>query len=410
MLKNILYKKLTSGALQLAVIISFIVVLLCSFFIFYLNISSSFIDKEQLLLRQIRNTNSLINESLCALSLENKSLVELYNNQDSIKLDIQPWGAYKIIQAQTFGSVPIKQSFLIGNSPDTLTALYVLNDEQYLALGGNTVIKGTLYAPKLGVRAQMVGNKGFSGKYGIVEESKKELPALSSEFVEQIQQYYKLLQSFSSPVILVKDSLVNSFFEETIVLANSEFIPSYMRGNIILVDDSKIELTATMNCKDIICVAPFIKVEDGFKGNVQLFATDSIIIESGAKLAQASFLAVINNDMQYNDKLHITIEKNARICGGIYFKAPQYYKNYSGIILDEDATCIGEVYSENAICNKGRICGSAYAKQFYSPVRNGIKVNMLFNSKFAAVPSNLHYVSPVLIERNASWNKIRKLY
>lgn len=412
-LKNYAFfsKKLPSGALQLAVIISFIVILLCSFFISYLFLTSKIVDREQLLIRKLHNTNSFINKTLLSLSVQSKSDVTWYNEQDSIDYTIKNWGAYKLITAEVQGAISVQQAFILGIEPDTLVSLYLVNDDEYLAVSGNTKIKGISYLPRLGIRPKMIGNIGFSGKLDTIAKSTKELPKIHSEFEEQLVSLYSLLENIETSNIEIGDSLTNSFFKETQVLYNPTRLPNYMRGNIIIVDESRLELTSRHNCKDVILVAPVIYVRSGFHGNVQLFATDSIIIEPNTFLEQPSFLALYRESMDRQEQApRIWIKRNAKICGGIFFKAPRFYKHYPRISVEKGAECVGNIYSENFVENKGSICGTVYTNAFYANFTRGMYKNCVMDAQFAPIQSYLNFVSPIFIDENFKWKKIKKLY
>ena len=408
-IRSLFTKKLPSGALQLAVIISFIVILMCSFFIMQLYMSSRFVDEGQILTRKIHNTSSVITKTLAKLSLQNEDFIEVYN-KDSVHVQVKHWGVFKIIAAEINGRYPVKQSYILGIVPDTSKAIYVANDDQYLAIAGKSIVKGKAFVPRLGIRPEYIGSIGFTGTFGKIEKSDKDLPKVNEEFEKQIIALYNLLKQPLGVNKDYTDSLCRSFFDSTIIIQNPEYISPYIRGNIVIIDNRSIELDYKNDCKDIICIAPYIRIKSGFKGSLQAFATDSIIIDSDVILENPSFLCVYRDELDRLVTPKIIIKEKAKVAGGIYFQVPELYKNYARVTIKEKAQVYGTIYSLNFVENQGEVFGTIYTKYFFAKTTRGVYKNMLYDGSIIPSKRPMYFLSTGMLKDETGWKKLKKLY
>ncbi|MFW5852301.1 MAG: hypothetical protein ACOCWB_08760 [Bacteroidota bacterium] len=408
-----LSQKTYSGALQLAVIISFIAIVITSFFILYIYLSSRIIDKESILLRQLYNTNSFLTEKIASSSLTPENGVEWFLEQDSIHWKTEYWGAHLIISAHTNNSIPVKQVYCLGKQIDTTYTVYVYDNNEYLAVSGNTIIEGNVSAPRLGIQPQMVGNTGFSGTYGTIQKSDKQLPDISEQILKQIVTYNALESNtgLSMESHTDSDSLCNSFFNEPVTLYNPMTVPSYIRGKVRIVSDTKIDIYHDHNWNDIICIAPVVHIHAGFKGALQIFARDSIIVDSHVELQQSSFLSLYREDLSRDITPIIRINQFSHICGAIYLNVPQFYRHYPRIVINKIASIHGEIFSQNYVENNGVIIGNVHTKSFYTKLSQGIYTNCLYNARFMRGNSQkTALLTPALLPNSEIWQIQTKLY
>lgn len=406
---SICTSKLSSGALQLAVIISFIVIVLCSFFIMQLYLSSRFVDEGQRITRKIHSTQSAITATLAKLSLSPSHEVLVYNN-DSVDVTVSQWGLFFMIQAQIKGQFPIKQAYLLGMEPDTSVSLFVANDEQYLGITGTSIIQAKAYVPRLGIRPEYIGSTGFSGTFGKTEKSTSELPEFTHATRKQIEELYALLHRPLGYTQEFNDSICQSFFDSTVIIENPEYIGRYMRGNIIMISDKSIELSHVHNCKDIICIAPYIRIKSGFKGALQLFATDSIVIDSDVILENPSVVCLYTQKMQSKETPKIILSDRSIVAGTIFFYAPDMYKNYARIEIQNDAIVYGTIISHNYVEHYGNVYGSIYTKYFFTKNSRGIYKNLLTNGSIKRIEKPEYFLATQAGNEQKRWKQFKKLY
>src|SRR5690606_12628712 len=123
------------------------------------------------------------------------------------------------------------------------------------------------------------------------------------EFFEQI----KYPKSDFSVLTPYKDSLyINSFHNviEPLHTTSQDLKSKSIKGNYIFISKDTINIDKSSYLEDVILVAPVIRIEDGFVGNLQAFASKTIEIGSNVMLNYPSFLCV-KYDSIHNSNISI---------------------------------------------------------------------------------------------------------
>lgn len=401
---------LHAGALQLALIISFVVVVVCAFFMYYLFLSSRIIDKDNELIRKIHSAESVLQEACASLSFSETESYHIINS-DSVLLTTKYWGLYPIITAHVPGGLPVSLAYMAGYKPDTSYALYVANDERYLSVSGKATIQGHSYVPRLGIRPEVIGNVGYTGSYGTQSESNTQLPEVSFDIAAHIQSYFNLLQGVTSPSLETGDSLCCSFFEPTKIVVVDDFLPSYMRGNCIIMHPEKITIEQFHNCKDVIFIAPYIHIASGFRGSLQAFATDSIHVSPHVVLEQASVLCLFRENIDRNGPTpRIHIQGNAIVCGAMYINAPSLYRAYPRITIDEHATVYGDIYSHNYVELYGTVYGTVFTQNLFTQTSRGAYSNLILHGTILSEQRPQCFLSSAIHPYATQRRLLKKLY
>jgi hypothetical protein len=178
----------------------------------------------------------------------------------------------------------------------------------------------------------------------------------------------------------------------------------------MLISNKSIELTHTHNCKDIICIAPYIRIKSGFKGAVQLFATDSIVIDSDVILENPSVVCVYNQNMNPQQIAKVVLSDRSIVVGTIFFKAPEMYKNYSRIEIQNGATVYGTVISHNYVENYGTVNGSIYTKNLFAKNSRGVYRNLIIDGSIQPIAEPEIFLSLMQNETVQQWKRVKKMY
>ena len=399
MKSGIFHTKIKAGALQYTIFISVVIALLIFAFI-----SLSFVHQKQRIkttyFQEVINTTNQSFEYLNHHKIPYKQQTPLpsFNpTKTSTTTYKTHWGIFDKITITTNKK---KESFtktaLLAGSPLQRTALYIEDQNQPLVLVGNTHIEGTTYLPKQGVKRGTIAGHSYTGSqliYGNIATSTNKLPQLqNSEYLRtfiknppinyknnhtELQENTKQVYPFSKPT-----QLINS--QNTIDLRFTTLI-----GNIIIHSDKKIVVHATATLKDVILIAPEIKIAEKTIGNFQALATQQITVGKNCKLSYPTALILLEKQTPqselpiHNPENHqIYIDKNNQIKGVIAYITKNTTNNYTPqIIIEENTTITGEVYCNQNLEHKGIVKGSIYTKAFVANQFGSVYKNHLYNSK-----------------------------
>lgn len=393
-----------AGALYYAIFISFIVALLGGFFIMSIWMHHAHITNiltSQRLERNVHSAILLVQEVPGVVSGNRPVEIDLFNDgNDIVTLTINQWGGYCMFKASAKGKFTQRTAIALCGKDifeNEKIALYLADKEQSLSLSGNTSIKGDCFLPKQGLRRAYIEGISFSGKNltdGKIGNSKSQLPLISDNLITSNLQYFnnRLCPSDSQVdinILFKSDTLKNSFFEKTLVLHSKQWITlsdKVIQGNIRIISSKGVTIGSSLKSNDIIVYAPKIEVEKGFAGNLQMFATDTIMIKDEVRLLFPSFIAITETQ---NLKALINIGKRSEIAGDVLLSVNgSPGNNKAECDINEDAVITGRVYCEGRMELKGSVNGTVYTNGFVLRTQNSIYENHLLNAtiNFNALP------------------------
>jgi hypothetical protein len=105
-----------------------------------------------------------------------------------------------------------------------------------------------------------------------------------------------------------------------------------------------------------------IIVEDGFCGEVQLFAQDSLVIGEDCNLRFPSVACLSSNNVS---NLHMEIGEFSSIEGTVLVYQAQLAAQKPFLAVEEGVLIVGQVYHQGKINLLGAIHGSLYCETFY---------------------------------------------
>lgn len=282
---------------------------------------------------------------------------------DSIPSEItreeRDWGLYKIVTITAVES-QLKQTRLMGQRNNLDYTLYYPAQNGILNLSGNTNIEGKIRVPKNGVAYSQMNSEFFSGEQlspiQFAGSTDSIIPSIAEKQVER-------LFSYTSGDEFPPDPITNSFRDSTAIYVynNNLLALCEIQGNVILLA-SHLYIDKSSNLKDIIIVGNHITVGSGFKGTVQLFARDSLIIEEQVELKYPS--GIYSNS-------YLELNKNSSIDGYAIVATPVKKKrtilyNYKQAVT---ARVRGMLYVKGIAQLQGIINGVAIISRanYYAP-------------------------------------------
>ena len=388
-----------ASSLFYAIVISLIIAIVTSSLILFAYLSriefENFAMDQRLNLNADSGLNLLTSQQTLVEAGQSKS-IDLYGTgEDSVFLSRKSWGAYEIaISKASFKNIKITRIAQIGYYPDSssLYSLYLADQDKPLSLCGKTIVKGTAYLSKAGVKRAYIEGQSFIGNTlinGQIKPSERTLPSFNKELMAHIQSMFskKMLSDNDSIIMLQRelsgDSISNSFNDRSLVLtsANSITISNGLyEGNVAIISNKQITVEASAILKDVILAAPRIIIKDNFKGNFQAFASDSIIVKKNVSLYYPSVLAVVMGVNSPNVSA-VVLNENDTLLGNIFaFKDDAYVLKQAGIVIPQKAVVVGQLYSNGYIDVKGTIKGSLMSNKILLVTPSSVYENHLLNA------------------------------
>lgn len=355
---------LKAGSLFYALILMLLIGVVLSVLI--LNSSTDKLIKTKL---ELENELIDFNGSSIAYALANytkldstEQIEKPFSNAFKFSVKKEKWGFLDLLYCNSFyRKDTIKKIAIIGSNKTDKLALYLADFNKPLYLL-NTKIKGDCKLPRVGISRLHINNRQYKKNVilGNISNSKKELPKINKAYQ---------IPSYSSDKIAYKDikhnsKLINKFNQPTKVIYLDKSIDIKnieISGKFILKSFDSICIKKTAILNDVIIQSPKIYIENGFKGNVQLFATKQIQIGENVTLELPSILHLMN---ETRDDVKIDIGENSKLYGNILFYGKTEHITTNYLSINKNARIIGTIYCQGTTELKGKIYGTIYTNKF----------------------------------------------
>nr|WP_199157672.1 hypothetical protein [Pedobacter sp. ASV2] len=408
--------KLKAGALYFSIVIAFFIAIISASLIMLAAHYRSAHLKEVRYQRLQNNLNSGIDFLLADVTdVDLSKNVDLFNdNLDSVEISKKKWGLYDLSTVKAFTNKDtLSRVFLVGlNTSKDRKVLYLADEDRPLSVSGETRITGDAEIPKSGIKQSYAEGKPYTGDqllYGKKSDSGRKLKELENKRLKYLEAYFD--NTTKKYPILGGADLHNGFKNSTKIFTvpPGAVLNSSLSGNIILVSDSSIIISANAKLDNIQIFAHTVTFESGFRGNCQVFASDSILVKNDVKLNYPSVLGVIRKKGSA-DQPNITSGENFEM-NGILFSYEQVRSSMQTIIsLGKKAKLNGEVYATGLVkLDKGVvILGKVSANRFIMTTPTSLYENFLIDVTFNRKARSKYYLSSALFSGNEKNNKILK--
>lgn len=336
---------------------------------------------------------------------------------DSVALGKQSWGIFELgtVKAWTAADT-LQKVFLIGSvMKDTLKTLYLADEDRPLSISGKSLIRGSAFLPKSGIKAAYVENATYTDKtlvYGSIKDSGRELPEPDAEMLKQAQTLIdEMTGEDKDPGKLDKDSTINSFFKpvKKIRLGLDEANLSRITalGNIIISCDTTLVVDAQSRLDRVILVAPHVLIKEGFRGNIQVVATDSITLGNKVQLDYPSALLVLKNDTA-KFQIRIDIGKDCKIAGHVFAYEKTRSLLMPMVAIGEGTLVKGEIYVKGYLNmgKKSAVQGSVSLIRFMARTASSLYENYLIDVQLNRPALSRYYLGSKLLNAEATQNKV----
>jgi hypothetical protein len=411
-------RKLRAAALVYALVMALIIAILSSSLVLYSWISAESIQANEKKIRMLDNVNSAINLLLAQQTLvglnESKRIDLFGSGNDSVQLNRRAWGVFEVISASAvWKGVSFSKIALVGyrNVRDSTFCFYLCDNSAPLAVCGKTRLNGTCYLPSPSIKNAYIEGKNFVGEkpvYGIIHKSSKELPRFNKEPFGIITDMLSSGATETGNIVdpsEIPDSIRGSFSSPTIEISSQRKIilaSKYLAGNICIRSAKEVLVANTVQLNGVIILAPKIRIEKGFKGSGQFYASDSILVGENVCFEYPSILGLARTKSS-RDNIAIDLKKNITINGDLftYEKSPDNKKKIA-ISMSEGDTVRGQVFSIGSLSLRGTVYGSVTSSKLVLKTSSASYENHLLD-----VVIDRNKLSPYFIGIN-TWGTVEK--
>ncbi|MEX2595341.1 MAG: hypothetical protein WEC59_00315 [Salibacteraceae bacterium] len=403
-MNNFINIKLKAGSLYFAIILTIIFATVSLILIMFIETSIKKRHFDELKHSLVWNTRSAIDYLLCDDPDIKFGASErfglLASSTDSIFVLRQHWGMFELCGVNVRNSIDsLKTIMLIGMSNKSERLALVLADQNRpLSLCGNALIRGNCLIPKSGVKRGYIEGVTYSGQtliHGEKGASSRKLPQvkelLDSNFVNsQNQDFGDTLKD----VFERSNSFWNN--QKVINVTIQLLEKADWSGKIVIYAEHPIVIDSSVKARDVIFQAPEVRIKSGFSGNIQVFASDSIILEEGAVLKYPSLLHLKKKSPSGGG--YIRLHSYSTVNGLVILDDPFTFNRSNTVLsVEDEAKVTGLIYSNNSLELKGHVEGTVYASKLILKTASSVYENHLLDATIDVISLHQDYVFPVAI-------------
>lgn len=403
-----------ANSLLYAIYICLIVSIICGALLYFANLYS-----QLNLYYNLQEELYLQNQSLVNYALGNKLVQEELQPEENSGIignyTCKQYGLLKLLLAQSsIRKDTVSSAHFVGNYTIEKEALYLSNFTQKLSFSGKVKLNGDIQIPTNYIDPSYVLNQlNQLTHVGKMEISQMELPIINPDFkkvFENIKTEKIDLKEFEES----NDSIFfNSFYNETkeIYLSNSIVRNKIFKGNFVLRSKDSLRIEKNTILEDVILIAPKVTIEEGFVGNVQIFATRGIELEQNVSLKYPSVVCVYNKRNRDDELFKIKIKKECKITGAVVLFGNSNEKiEQNSIEIDEKCKLTGSVYCSGKLMLKSNVNGSVYTNRFFYKTTSSTYDNLLVDVEIDVKKIPKFFISiPLFENKNTNYGILKKV-
>lgn len=383
-------KKLKAFSIPTVITISILICLLILFAMAVFSFNNYYYSFYHQAKQQKEDINSVFvlycNDSTLLKTINNEGFFQLYEDDPhtSVTIRTEKWGLYESAEVRATDE-HFSSNRLLGKAQDCdyEAALWVCSQDRPLSFGGNSEIKGNTYIPSNGIRYAKLGTLPFQGeeiKDYFIDLSERELPEVDRSNLYLMDNYLKETEVIPSSNES-RYKTYYSFSEDEVHYYIPEDMQQYtIKGHVVLHGDN-IVLSSKTVLNDVILLARRVIIDEGFRGSLQIIATDTVILRKNAYLHYPSGIYLKGN----NDRTCLRMDENSTLNGyAIIFGTTENNKdNYIEVNFQQAPTAVfnGLLYVDGVSHLQGYCYGGVYLKECYYLSSDKVYDTTLCNAK-----------------------------
>lgn len=277
------------------------------------------------------------------------------------------WGLYEVVEIRA-GKWNAFRLFGKAHESSWQAALYVPDNKKALSLSATCLPEGKICLSRNGITYTQVRSEYFdtppvpSGRVMISEER---FPAFDLETVKAMDELFVLSLEKSS---CIKSPYKQSFGEAVSFFRAGETVTGLsLQGHIVLCSEQRIHISAGNDFQHIIVMAPSVEIGAGFRGSLQVFSKDTIILGNQVCLEAGSGLWIEGG----NPERIIRLGENCEVNGYVIVNGAPHKSSHAGAHYHQSigAKVRGLVYVDGIAELHGIVNGSLYARElcYFAP-------------------------------------------
>ncbi len=334
---------------------------------------------------------------------------------DSVILIQKPWGVFDVGIAHAFEQRDtLSHSFLIGRVPTDQEryALYLADEHRPLSISGDTRIRGDALLPEAGIRKSYIENQAYSGEEvvyeGTIQHSQTNLPSLHPGIIDRLAAFLQadapwFGEATDVSIGYANDALHRPFSGPRQILYSQDSITlggPPISGQVIVVAQVAITVPATAQLNDVLLFAPSIRFDAGFRGRLQAFASDSLIVAEGCTFDYPSALGLVNTSKEgvmHEFQPVVNIDSASVVNGLVFSHFPSGEQLLASIRLASETTINGQVYADGLLELQGTVHGITLCRRFTLQTPSSLYENFVLGGVMDYTRLSPHYAgSPLL--------------
>lgn len=387
------YRVVPGGALYYVIFVVFVLSAIVSLFILQRGVSLRLVHHELKYYSRIDDLNSALTLYLSAPeTYQNSAHISMVLFDDSTRLvqfDRKSHGILDMVTASnTYRGKRLSKTLLVGKNPfcGDSVALWVPDQRQAIYASGNSIINGNAVIPAKGMQRASIEGKPLRRSEpinGRISVSGSSLPKLAAHILTKIEDVLDIdsLMRVSADINrLHSSSIRNSFTEEMLwYSSDSDFQISGIeaKGRIGFVSPGTILIKNDARLNRVLVSASRIIVEDGFEGEVQLFARDSLVIGQDCRLTFPSLVCIHSHGVS---NLFLKVGKGSTMEGSLIVNQENVSAKKPLLSLEEESVVVGQIYHQGIVELEGEVHGSLYCEGFYKKTKRAFYENHLLDN------------------------------
>jgi hypothetical protein len=317
------------------------------------------------------------------------------------------WGFYEVVSVSSHNG-SFSSTRLLGKKQecDHKAALWLCDRNRALSLSGRTEISGKIFIPLNGINYTEIDGEYYQGDeipYAQLGVADAELPPIDSSnliFLANLKES----RAMAIDLPAITDTyhgfqMPTSFYELT---ENKDNI--FLRGNVILfAEELKISVSSKIN--EVIIFARKVTIEEGFTGSMQIFCSDTVLINEHVTLQYPSGIFV---DAEI-DRPYVSLSDHSEINGYVIIKGkirdeellfPAYRQSEKSLLR-------GLLYVDGTTNIRGELSGAVYLKDCFFTSNQNVYAGALYNTR---ILRNDNIAYPIFLSGEYARKEIKSVY
>ncbi|MEA4918886.1 hypothetical protein [Proteiniphilum sp.] len=405
--------RLTAATLPVVMVISVLMLLVVLFVYSLWDMNLLYYSSYHYKRQQQENLNSAIilysNDSTFLREHNEEKTFRLFETDSSstVRFLSKQWGLYEALHVSSHNG-NFSSTQLLGKKQecDHKAALWLCDRNRALSLSGGTEIRGKIYIPLNGINYTQIDGDYYRGeeipytRLGIADAQLPPIDSTSLVIPESLKEYRE--QSDELPTTT---QTYYSFLEPTRFFSTIENPDEIvLRGNAVLFAD-ELKISASSKINEAIIIARKVTIEEGFTGSMQIFCSDSVMIQENVILQYPSGI-YLKAEIDYP---FVSLSDNSEMNGYVIILGrirdeellfPSYRQSDKSLLR-------GLLYVDGTTNIRGEISGAVYLKDCFFSSNMNVYAGTLYNTR---ISRNDNIAYPVFLSGKYTRKEIKTIY